>query len=59
VLPCGAKIIIRFEGTDVLTQVIDRGTGVPGREFDLTAELARRIGLRGVQPVRWRFAGAE
>jgi rare lipoprotein A (peptidoglycan hydrolase) len=59
VLPCGAKIILRYEGTDVLTQVIDRGTGVPGREFDLTAELARRIGLRGVQPIRWRFASAS
>jgi hypothetical protein len=59
VLPCGAKIVLRFEGTEVLTQVIDRATGVPGREFDLTAELARRIGLRGVQPIRWRFASGE
>lgn len=57
VLPCGAKIVLRFEGTEVLTQVIDRASGVPGREFDVTAALARRIGLRGVQPIRWRFAG--
>jgi rare lipoprotein A (peptidoglycan hydrolase) len=57
VLPCGAKVVLRYGETQVLTQVIDRGTGVPGREFDLTAELARQIGLAGVQPIRWRFAG--
>jgi rare lipoprotein A (peptidoglycan hydrolase) len=59
VLPCGAKVVLRYEGKEVLTQVIDRATGVPGREFDLTAELARRIGLRGVQPIRWRFASGS
>ena len=56
VLPCGAKVVIRFEGQDVLTQVVDRGAGLPGREFDLTAPLAKRIGLSGVQPIEWRFA---
>ena len=56
VLPCGAKLILSYDGRQVLTQVIDRGTGVPGREFDVTAELARRLGLRGVQPIEWRFA---
>jgi rare lipoprotein A (peptidoglycan hydrolase) len=58
VLPCGAKVVLRFEDVQVLTQVIDRGTGVPGREFDLTAALARRMGLDGVQPIRWRFAAS-
>lgn len=56
VLPCGAKITILFQGRQVLTQVVDRGTGVPGREFDVTAPLARKMGLTGIQPVRWRFA---
>lgn len=56
VLPCGAKIVLRYGDVQVLTQVIDRGTGVPGREFDLTAALAARIGLAGVEPIRWRFA---
>ena len=56
VLPCGAKITLLFDGQQVLTQVVDRGTGVPGREFDVTAPLARKIGLRDVQPIRWRFA---
>jgi len=59
VLPCGAKVVLRYEDVEVLTQVIDRGTGVPGREFDLTAALARRMGLAGVQPVRWRFAAVQ
>ena len=56
VLPCGAKVVIRFDGKDVLTQVVDRGAGLPGREFDLTPALAKRIGLTGVQPIDWRFA---
>jgi hypothetical protein len=56
VLPCGAKVVIRFDGQDVLTQVVDRGAGLPGREFDLTPALAKRIGLTGVQPIEWRFA---
>ena len=59
VLPCGAKVVLRYGDVQVLTQVIDRGTGVPGREFDLTAELARRMGLAGVQPIRWRFAASD
>jgi rare lipoprotein A (peptidoglycan hydrolase) len=56
VLPCGAKITLSYAGVQVLTQVIDRGAGVPGREFDVTTPLANRLGLRGVQPIRWRFA---
>ena len=56
VLPCGAKVVIRFDGQDVLTQVVDHGAGLPGREFDLTEALAKRIGLTGVQHIEWRFA---
>jgi hypothetical protein len=59
VLPCGAKITILFDGRQVLTQVVDKGTGVPGREFDVTAPLARRMGLRGIKPIKWRFAQAS
>jgi rare lipoprotein A (peptidoglycan hydrolase) len=58
VLPCGAKLFISYGDKMVLTQVIDRGPFVPGREFDFTRELARRVGLRGTQPIRWRFARA-
>jgi rare lipoprotein A (peptidoglycan hydrolase) len=56
VLPCGVKLYIRFAGKDVLTQVVDRGHTVPGREFDLTQALAKLLGLQGTQTIQWRFA---
>jgi len=57
-LPCGVRIFITFHGTTVLTQVVDRGPYEPGRQFDLTDALARRLGLRGVQQIRWSYARA-
>lgn len=56
VLPCGVKIFVAYREKVVLTQVVDRGPGVPGRQFDVTRPLATRIGLRGTQRVRWRYA---
>jgi rare lipoprotein A (peptidoglycan hydrolase) len=56
VLPCGAKLTIFYAGQQVLTQVVDRGTGSAGRDLELTAPLARRLGLTGVKRVLWRFA---
>jgi hypothetical protein len=56
VLPCGAKIFISFGGKEVLTQIVDHAPRSPGLEFQVTAPLAQRLGLRGVQPVRWTFA---
>lgn len=56
VLPCGAKIFISFEGKQVLTQIIDHAPRAPGLEFRITAPLAKRLGLQGVQPIRWVFA---
>lgn len=56
VLPCGVKIYIRFNGKEVLTQVIDRGPNVPGHDFDITKALADRLGLHGAQLIRWRYA---
>ena len=56
VLPCGARIYISYDGKHVLTQVIDRGPYVPGRTFDLTDALARRLGLRGVKQIHWSYA---
>ena len=56
VLPCGVRLYIRFHGHEVLTQVIDRGPNVPGREFDITKALADRLGLHGTQTIKWRFA---
>jgi len=56
VLPCGVRLYIRFHGREVLTQVVDRGPNVPGRDFDLTKALANRLDLHGTQTVQWRFA---
>jgi len=55
-LPCGARVFITYRGQTVLTQVVDRGPYVPGRQFDLTDALARRLGLRNVQEIRWGYA---
>ncbi len=57
-LPCGVRLFITFQGKTVLTQVVDRGPYVPGRQFDLTDALARRLGLRGVQQIHWSYARA-
>ena len=56
VLPCGVRLYIRFQGKEVLTQVVDRGPNVPGREFDITKALADRLDLHGTQTIQWRFA---
>jgi rare lipoprotein A len=58
-LPCGVRIFITFHGTTVLTQVVDRGPYKPGRQFDLTDALARRLGLHGVQQIHWSYARAR
>ncbi len=56
VLPCGVKIYIRFHGREVLTEVVDRGPNVPGRDLDITKALADRLDLHGTQTIQWRFA---
>jgi rare lipoprotein A (peptidoglycan hydrolase) len=55
-LPCGARVFVSYRHQTVLTQVVDRGPYVPGRQFDLTDALARRLGLRGVQVIHWSYA---
>jgi rare lipoprotein A (peptidoglycan hydrolase) len=59
VMPCGVKIYLQFEGHRVLTQVIDRGPRLPGRELDVTKALADRIGLHGTRTVRWALVPAH
>lgn len=56
VLPCGVKLYVKFGKREVLTQVIDRGRVVPGREFDVTQALAKLLGMDGTQTIQWRFA---
>ncbi len=55
-LPCGVKVYVEYQGKEALTQVVDRGPRVPGREFDVTVALARQLGLVGTRQIRWRFA---
>jgi peptidoglycan DL-endopeptidase CwlO len=57
VLPCGVRLYVTYHGKTVLTEVIDRGPYVPGREFDLSPALAARLGLSGVQVIAWSYAG--
>lgn len=56
VLPCGAKVLLRFGGQTVFTEVIDNRLKSAGRQFELTERLARDLGLDGTQQVDWRFA---
>jgi rare lipoprotein A (peptidoglycan hydrolase) len=50
-LPCGTKVTIRHRGRVVRVPVIDRGPYVGGREYDLTAATARKLGFSGHGPV--------
>jgi hypothetical protein len=56
VLPCGAKLVLRYRGDTVLTEVIDNNLTSSGRQFELTDELARLVGLDGTQQIEWRYA---
>ncbi len=56
VLPCGAKIVLRYGGNQVLTEVIDNKLVVAGRQLEVTERLAKILGLEGTQEIEWRFA---
>jgi hypothetical protein len=56
VLPCGAKLVLRYGGETVLTEVIDNQLTSSGRQLELTDALARMVGLDGTQEVEWRYA---
>ena len=56
VLPCGAKVVLRHGETQVLTEVIDNELVEPGRQLEVTEELARILGLEDTTEIDWRFA---
>ncbi len=56
VLPCGAKLLLRFGGQTVLTEVIDNKLKTAGHQFEPSERLAFLLGLDGTQQVDWRFA---
>lgn len=58
VLPCGVKLYVAYGNSpEILTQVIERRPVPPGRKFVLTPKLAEKLGIDGVQTIRWVFAG--
>jgi hypothetical protein len=59
VLPCGAKVLVRYGGEIVLTEVIDNDLAASGRQFELTPALAQLVGLDGTQEVEWRYAARQ
>ena len=56
VLPCDAKIYLSYGDVEALTQVLARGVHSPGRDFEISPALARKLGLNGTQPIEWRYA---
>lgn len=52
-LPCGSQVEIRHEGTSVVVPVIDRGPFANKADFDLTKNVADRIGLDGVAAIEY------
>jgi hypothetical protein len=56
VFPCGVKLYVGHDDTEVLTQVIGRGPEAPNVQFGLTDALARALGVDGRETVRWRYA---
>jgi hypothetical protein len=56
VLPCGAKLLIDYQGRRAKAEVVDKGSVGQGRSFDLTPALAEQLGITGEATVRWRFA---
>ena len=51
-LPCGTKVTFRHRGRVLRVRVIDRGPYVGGREYDLTAATARKLGFSGHGPIQ-------
>jgi hypothetical protein len=58
VLPCGAKVVLRYGDAQVLTEVIDNALVEPGRQLEVTEALASLLGLDGTVELEWRFAAA-
>ena len=56
VLPCGAKVILRYGNKQVLSEVIDNTLAEPGRQLEVTDALAKMLGIDGTVELEWRFA---
>jgi len=56
VLPCDAKVVLRYGDTMVLSDVIDNALVEPGRQLEVTEALARILDLEDTAEIEWRFA---
>ena len=51
-LPCGSKVVVRYKGSYLRTQVIDRGPYAHGAKWDLTQKAARLLDFEVTDKVR-------
>ena len=51
-LPCGTMVTFKRGRREVRVPVIDRGPYVGGREYDLTAATAQKLGFHGHGPIQ-------
>ncbi len=51
-LPCGSKVVLRYQGRFVRTKVIDRGPFANGAEWDLTQATAEELHFEATDEVR-------
>lgn len=55
-IPLGTRLHICYRSRCTHVKVIDRGPFIRGRDFDLTAAVARHLRFKGVQTILWRYA---
>jgi hypothetical protein len=55
-LPCDVKIYLSYGDQEALTQVIARGVHSPVAQFELSPALAAKLGLKGTDELKWRYA---
>jgi hypothetical protein len=56
VLPCGAKLVLEYQGRQAEVDVVQRGPVASGHAFELSPALGQQLGVAGEATVRWRFA---
>ena len=59
VLPCGAKLVLEYQGRQAQADVVENGPVEAGRAFELTPALAQQLGVAGTcdGPVALRGIG--
>jgi hypothetical protein len=58
VLPCGARLVLRRGGDQVLTEVVDNALVDPGHQLEVTEALAELLDIPEARTIEleWRFA---